>query len=192
MDEKCIRGAVHSQLLRHFHQDCSARVIDELGLLHGKARIDIAIINGNLHGIEIKSARDDLSRLCSQVKIYNLVFNKVTLVLAERFLNDATEIVPSWWRIITVTQGPRGGIYLNRARLGKSNLRIDLHSMVMLLWRDEVIDLLKAEGITGTSLHKPRSALYSKLVGAMDHKTLHEKVCTTLKHRGNWRNLGQP
>ena len=191
MDVRYIRKAIHSQLIRHCHRSHDTRVIDELGLHHGKARIDIAVINGNLCGIEIKSARDDLSRLPTQVDVYNLIFNKITLVLAEKFLDDAKKMVPSWWGLVTVTEGPRGGIHLNKIRVEKPNIDVKMDSLVRLLWRDEVIRLLESNGITGPCLREPRAVLYNILTETIDYKTLHKTVCTTLKYRENWRSHSQ-
>ena len=188
MDERDIRKAIHSKLLRHCHRSRNTRVIDELGLHHGKARIDIAVINGNLCGIEIKSAQDDLSRLPSQIDVYILIFNKITLVLAEKFLDDAKKMVPPWWGLVTVTEGPRGGINLNKIRVEQPNKNIKMDSLARLLWRDEVISLLESNGITSPYLREPRSVLYNMLIETINYKSLHKTVCTTLKHRENWRN----
>lgn len=188
MDEGYIRKAIHSRLIRHCYRSDNTRVIDELGLHHGKARIDIAVINGNLCGIEIKSARDDLSRLPTQVEVYNLIFNKITLVLAEKFLDDAKKMVPSWWGLVTVSEGPRGGIHLKKVRVERLNKNIKMDSLARLLWRDEVISLLESYDVNGTYLREPRSVLYNMLIETIDYKTLHKTVCTILKHRENWRN----
>jgi len=44
-------------------------VIDELGLVQAKSRIDVAVINGYIHVYKIKSARQTLSRLDKQLDI---------------------------------------------------------------------------------------------------------------------------
>ena len=191
MDEKKIRKAIHSKLLQYHHRSHTSRVINELGLHHGKARIDIAVVNGKLCGIEIKSAEDNLSRLPSQADIYNLIFNEVTLVFAEKFQSEVISMVPLWWNLITVTQGQRGGLHLNRIRSGKPNANVDSASIVKLLWRDEAIDLLRTNGVSGSCLREPRSILYNKLITTLDHKTLHKSVCNKLKNREHWRNHKQ-
>jgi hypothetical protein len=48
-------------------------MLDEFGLEHGEVRVDVAVINGELHGYEIKSERDTLERLPRQVKAYSAV-----------------------------------------------------------------------------------------------------------------------
>lgn len=163
-------------------------VVDELGLYHGQSRIDIAVINGQLSGYEIKSDVDDLSRLRSQAEYYGSVFGKLTLVVARRFLQRSLEIIPDWWGVIVVDQGPRGGVHLERIRLYSKNVGIDSYAVAMLLWRNEAIELLRSIGYTSQKLKGPRRRLYSELVGAMSQKEIQSTVCSVLRSRENWRD----
>ena len=189
IDEKRIRRAVHSKLLRPYHQRSDGtRVIDELGLDHGQSRIDIAVVNGSLHGIEIKSPRDNLSRLPSQLKVYNLYFNRVTLVFAENFYNKVMSMVPRWWGLVSVTQGQRGGIHLTRIRPSKPNSNVNSASIVKLLWRNEVIDLLRTKGVSRSDLRKPKSDLYGELLERINEKELRKMVSVALRKREDWHS----
>ena len=58
-----IRSALHAKRLRRLKAKPDTLVIDELGLAHASSRIDVAVINGCIHGYEIKSAKDTLDRL---------------------------------------------------------------------------------------------------------------------------------
>ena len=51
--------------------DSNTRIVEELGLCQGVARVDLAVVNGTIHGYEIKSERDTLTRLSGQAEIYN-------------------------------------------------------------------------------------------------------------------------
>ncbi len=188
INEKRIRKAVHSNLLDYYHKQSSSRVIDELGLDHGEARIDIAVVNRSLHGIEIKSPQDTLLRLPSQARVYNLYFDRVTLVFAQSFHNDIVRMVPEWWRLISVIQGKRGGLILNTIRSGKPNTNVETASVVKLLWRDEVVEMLKANGVSGSELRQSKSTLYGKLLEEVDEKMVRKTVCTVLRNRENWRS----
>ncbi len=189
IDEKRIRKAIHSKLLDYHHNrsNCT-RVIDELGLDHGQARIDIAVVNGSLHGIEIKSPQDNLSRLPSQAKVYNHYFNKVTLVFANKFYSDVVSMVPEWWRLISVSQGNRGGLHLNTIRSGKSNPKIQSTSIIKLLWRDEVVELLRTNGVPESDLRQTKSALYGRLLQQINENGVRKIVCAALRNREDWRN----
>lgn len=189
IDEKKIRKAIHSKLLQYCHRSQNIRVIDELGLDHGKARIDVAVIKGTLCGIEIKSAQDNLSRLSSQAETYNRIFHRITLVFAEKFQTEVVQTAPLWWKLVSVTQGQRGGLHLKQIRSGTPNPNIDSASVVKLLWRDEVVDLLRLNGINGACLREPRSVLYVKLLETLDCSTLNKAVCDKLRTREQWRNL---
>jgi hypothetical protein len=56
-----IRAALHRKKFGALHGRTDTVIVDELGLAHAKARIDIAVINGFVHGFEIKSATDTTS-----------------------------------------------------------------------------------------------------------------------------------
>jgi hypothetical protein len=64
-----IRLALHAKRLRRLKTHPNTLVIDELGLAHAKSRIDVAVINGCIHGYEIKSDKDTLDRLSKQIDI---------------------------------------------------------------------------------------------------------------------------
>ena len=81
-----IRSALHRKRLRHQKSQPNTLVIDELGLAHARSRIDIAVINGYIHGYEIKSAQDNLDRLGSQLKVYRQTLQKLTIVTAPKHM----------------------------------------------------------------------------------------------------------
>jgi len=81
MNDLQIRKAFHRTFLRTHHRDPSTLVLDELGLQHGKSRADIAVINGDLSGFEIKSDVDSLQRLTRQIERYSAVFDLHSLWL---------------------------------------------------------------------------------------------------------------
>ena len=58
-------------------------IIDELPICRHAARADLAVINGHFSGYEIKSDRDTLKRLGSQVDAYCRVFDYVAVVTAQ-------------------------------------------------------------------------------------------------------------
>ena len=86
MRDRDVRKALHHKVLKEHHGDTNTLVLDELGLRHGVARVDVAVVNGYLHGFEIKSDSDTLDRLPSQVTIYNAVLDRATLVVGEKHI----------------------------------------------------------------------------------------------------------
>ena len=82
-NDTLIRSALKKFLTNHHAQDEKVRIIEEFGVQHGTARVDIAVINGIIHGYEIKSDQDTLRRLPRQMGVFNLVFDKITLVVGK-------------------------------------------------------------------------------------------------------------
>ena len=91
MNDVQIRTALKRELLLQYKDDRETVVIEELGVHHGTSRIDLAVVNGVLHGFEFKSDRDTLTRLPEQANAYGLVFDRLTLVVAERHVRRAVE-----------------------------------------------------------------------------------------------------
>ena len=81
-----IRQVLLKKLSAEYRYDPDTIIIEELGLCQGEARIDLALVNGFIHGYEIKSERDTLERLPSQIEIYCRTLDTVTIV-AIMFLN---------------------------------------------------------------------------------------------------------
>lgn len=79
MNDHHLRQAVKRKVLARHAKDPDTRIVEELGLRHGLARVDIAVVNGIIYGYELKSDKDNLQRLPHQIEIYNSVLDKVTL-----------------------------------------------------------------------------------------------------------------
>lgn len=184
--DRDIRSATRAQALREHIEDPDTLVIDELGLLHGEARVDIAVVNGELHGFELKSAADTLERLPRQILAYGSVLDRVTLVLAENHYAHAMKLVPAWWGIKLAAM-QRDAITLSDHRRAQPNEQVDARSLAMLLWRDEALAELAARENSRRLQTCPRRALYDRLVAALSLDELRECVRSTLKRRRGWR-----
>ena len=97
-------------------------LIEELGLCQGRTRIDLATVGGVLHGYEIKSNRDRLSRLASQAETYSRVFDRVTLVVGTKHVKAGLRLVPRWWGVLLVRGGIEGAL-LDPLRLADEESR---------------------------------------------------------------------
>ena len=107
----------------HRH-DPTTVVISELGLCGNTVRADLAAVNGMIHGYEIKSDRDSLRRLETQVEVYGRVFDRATLVVGGRHIDRATTMVPAWWGVLGIlgcAVAPR----LKIVRRGRANPDVD-------------------------------------------------------------------
>nr|DAL20509.1 MAG TPA_asm: hypothetical protein [Caudoviricetes sp.] len=182
-----VRRAVHSKILKEHHKDPDTLIIDEFVMNLGASRADIAVINGLMHGYELKSKNDNLLRLPAQVEYYSSVMDKVTLVVSSCHAEAAKKIIPAWWGIKIVTEGLRKGIHLHTERQSKLNPTLDKLSLSMLLWKDEMLSILANKGLERGLKSKPRRLLWLKLCETLDIDQLRNEVRTKLKARTNWR-----
>lgn len=83
-----IRSELHRRLQLRHGNDPTVRIVDEMSVLTGACRIDVALINGRLEGFEIKSDSDSLSRLPRQAFAYGQVFDRLTMVWVSCHLGD--------------------------------------------------------------------------------------------------------
>lgn len=187
-----VRQAVYSQLLAQAGRCPKTLIVNELGLEHGASRVDIAVINGHIRGIEIKAEADNLDRLPRQIAAYGRVVDKATLIAADRHVAAATELLPLWWGIISVAKGREGAVIFRRVRPERINRCLDAMTLARLLWRPEVIKILRSQGLDEKSLRSPRTELYTLLVASMSRTKLRDTVRTTLKCRENWRDRIRP
>ena len=183
-----IRVALHAKRLNQLKTHPETIVIDELGLAHAKSRIDVAVINGCIHGYEIKSAADNLDRLASQIEIYRQTLQKLTLVTATKHLAGVLHSVPEWCGIIEAEQGSRNAIHFNVIRPARTNPDVDPIMMAHLLWRDEVIDLLAQNGFSAKDLRKPRLMLYQMLSETLTAREITTSIRTYMTKRPAWRD----
>lgn len=187
MNDYQLRHALKVKVLARHAKDPETRIIDELGLQHGLARIDIAMVNGIVHGFELKSDQDNLKRLPHQIQIYNSVLDKVTLVVGLRHAREATRLVPDWWGIKIATVASRGAFEFESYRVARTNPSLDPLSVSKLLWREEALILLDELGEAEHVRRKARAMVYARLAEVADLASIRERVRRQLKSRTNWR-----
>lgn len=188
-NDTIIREALLERLKKEYASNPEYRIISELGLWHGAARIDVAVVNGILHGFEIKSDRDTLARLPEQREAYNSVFDKVTLIVGGKHFVDAFKMIPDWWGIETVHMNENGSIFFNSIREPQDNQEQHDVSIARLLWRREALDLLESIGKADGVRSKPRDAIYTRVVESLELGMLKQHVRSVLQSpRQNWRS----
>ena len=185
-----IRPALRSKILGD-DGDADSVLIEELGLCRGQVRVDMALVNGHLHGFEIKSDRDSLKRLGVQAEIYSKVFDRMTIVAGERHLDGVLECLPPWWGVLQVVQGA-SGVRFKSHRKGRRNPSRDSRTLVELLWLDDAITFLEqrdsARGVRG----KPRRVVWDKVCDCYTLDEIAENVRERLKARARHQDLPQP
>lgn len=190
MRDRDIRAAVLQKVICDHLTDPNTLVVEELGLQHGANRVDIAVVNGALHGYELKSEVDTLDRLPSQAEAYSKVFDRATLVTAENHLAQAISLVPAWWGIKVATRGTRGAVLFDTYRRVECNPSVSTFHVAQLLWRTEAVAILGALGVEEKALRKNRAGLYSLLTDLLSPSQLRSRVREALKARKDWRCPG--
>lgn len=172
---------IRAVLLRELRQqDTSAAIFEELPLLRGRGRADVAFVNGEICGFEIKSARDSLRRLGDQVQQYDTVFEFATAVVARHHLKGVRRIVPSRWGI-SVVDGIGAGLTITPVRKARRNCTLDAQALARLLWKRECVRVLAKNGIRA-DVTTPVKRLWDSVSG-LPPDTLVQDVREALKAR---------
>lgn len=188
--EQEIRDLLARRLQASASWDPSARIIPELSLCQSEARVDLAVVDRELTGWEIKAATDRLSRLPRQQETYGRVFDRMWLAADERHVARALEQLPQWWGILQITGTPmRPKVKMIRA--SKLNREIELSALVSLLWRDEALGELELLGLGAGLQRHPRPAIWAALASAcpryISKTALRARVRERLRCRTGWR-----
>lgn len=191
MRELDIRLALFHSVRDEHADDPNTLIIEELGLCEGVARVDLAVVNGKVHGFEIKSAQDTLTRLPSQAEVYNRALDRVTIVIDKRHVQAAKPIIPKWWGIREARAASDGTVTLKEVRAPADNPRLDAFAQAQLLWRSEALEELAKRSLDGGLKSKSRRLIWKRLAEVISPAELGEIVRMRLKSRSAWR-VGSP
>ena len=180
LGDAAIRSALRVWLREEQARNPETVVIEELGLCRGRVRLDIAVVNGLLHGYEIKSDRDSLRRLHGQVDVYGKVLDRATLVVGDRFRKVAPELVPPWWGLL---HAPAESREFRVLRPAERNPRRDPHTLVELLWCEQAMRLLERRGVARGVRRKPRRIVWARVCEHFDVEEIAAAVREGLKAR---------
>ena len=187
-----IRRALRTEMRRVHSGEPDTLIVEELGLCQGAVRVDLAVVNGTIHGFEIKSDQDTLARLPVQSDVYSRTFDYVTLITAPAHMRKAKAIVPKWWGVWTATERD-GRVSLKETRRPRPNPVADSYLLAQLLWRDETLQLLEERGLAKGVRSKPRDVLWRRLATAFSAAELGAAVREVFKCRGpGWRAPASP
>jgi hypothetical protein len=181
-----VRKALHKQALAEHHNDPDSLVLDEFGLNRGAVLADVVVINGTIHGFEIKSDRDNLDRLPRQADAYGSTLDHATLVVHRRHLDRAMGMVPGWWGVILAEEA-EGEVCFREVREARPNPGRDSFSLALLLWRDEALAVLDQRGLARGLRGRTRAVLCRHLADFLTLEQLGEVVRTAIKRREGWR-----
>lgn len=171
-------------LLRDYLESCAQGaetvLLEELGLCQGDVRVDVATVNGELAGFEIKSPSDTLARFPNQCRIYSKVVDRAWLVAPLKKLEKAE--VPDWWGQIGVFELD-DRLALRVVRPSAINPKIHPMSLARLLWRDEALEVLRDAGHARGVMTKSRKVIWKRLIECVELDDLRAAVRAALKRR---------
>lgn len=185
MREAQIRAQLVSRLHNRYGADPTTVIRQELGLCAGTRRVDLAVINGELSGFEIKSDHDTLARLSGQAEVYGRVLDRASIVTTDKYLDHAAEMLPDWWGIVRAGQ-TSSTVELTEVRAPACNSDQDPFALAQLLWRDEALDELRVRGLHHGLAKKRRWIVWQRMAETMPLPELHQAVRDRLRARQAW------
>jgi hypothetical protein len=185
--DRIIRQELKKKIEKKY-KNAPVRIIEELCLDDHSTRIDIAVVNGILHGYEIKSDLDTLERLPKQMNSYNSIFDQITLVVGSQHLYEAFNLVPDHWGIMVAKIDGKGSIYFNLIREASDNNAQQKLSIAKLLWKHEALEVLENIDSVYGYKSKSKNVIHERISNLLDLDTLKNTVRKTLLlSRTDWR-----
>ncbi len=157
--------------LRFFEEFCFGR----------KTRADALLVTeSEMIGFEFKSDKDHLNRLERQIHDYERFCDRNYLVTGQKFKKTATEKIPEHWGVYCIYLDDENVLQLECVRKAEPNKkRMRLHNQLRLLWRSELIPLIKKYHLGGVTAynklelvrklehHLPKDQLQQELLDAL-------------------------
>lgn len=185
-----VRSALWSALKIEHKDQPDTLILDEFGVCNGVGRVDIAVVNGELCGFELKSDSDRLDRLPDQIANFSGVLDRMTLVVGGRHAAKARAMIPDWWGVQIARDG-NGSVSLERERYARFNPKHDPEMVAALLWHDEALALLDLYGAARGLRSKPRGYSYMRIAELVPLDDLRHHVRSVIKLRDGWRSPAQ-
>lgn len=186
MQDVEIRKALHSYLKDINRTIKDTIIVDELDLCSGLSRIDVAVVNGIIHGYEIKSEEDTLNRLDKQIKNYNKSLEKISIATNPSHLNNIKKRIPKWWGIIVVEKNDEQ-IQIKEIKEARNNPHIQAKSILELLWKEELYKVANHYQIHFKK-NFTRRVMRNEISQKLKIEQITYEVRDALKSRKNWRS----
>ena len=163
------------------------RIVNEMAVCRGLARVDVAVINGSLHGYEIKSSEDTLVRLDNQLNTYFKCFDYISVVTTEKHLTGVFAHCPENVGISEVISiGNK--VKIIQKRKAKRNRNIDAISVLELLWKNELLELANLNNLTKKINSKSKEFICSYIADNLNISKIQYSVRCLLKTREGWKS----
>lgn len=186
-DEYIYRAAISQKVLMGTHSLRTASMLNEFRA--GNSKADLVILNGTATVYEIKSERDSLVRLASQIENYKRVFAKVNVIASEGHIEGVLETVPNDVGVMCLSKRYQITTVREAADCPE---RICPATVFESLRMAEGIAILRAMGITVPEVpNTQRHAMMRELFAMLDPVMLHGEMVRTLKRTRDLAPLGE-
>ena len=176
--DACIREPLIAWLKGQHPDDGSTGLIQELKMPRPSARIDLAVVNGELAGFEIKSDADTLKRLRMQVPAFSRFFDRVSVVTTRKHLCETERCVPYWWGIILY----QGDDEFHVRRRARRNRRIDVQALLYALSKREIAEL--ASRACSPIPKGKKGAMVEAVASSVPHRAICDHARDIIRLRG--------
>ena len=166
--------------LLNIHEQPPTLILDELGLCQGDVRVDVAAINGELAGFEIKSPADSLARWPKQRRVYSKVVDRAWLVATDKALEAAKP--PAWWGLIRVVE-TANQLGIRVLREAERNPSPDPLAIAQLLWHHEALEVLERRGTARGVRSKRRKFAWQRLLETLTLDEIRAEVRAAIRAR---------
>ena len=168
--------------LEENHACDQARILHELKVPRPSARVDVALVNGELVSFEIKSDVDSLSRLTSQIPACNSVFDRAYIVTTGRHIKSCLAKIPSWWGIVIACETQKG-VFVSEIRKSKINTEWCVRSSLHILTKAELCKIALALCDQAIISSARRDNVVERIASSCDTYFVRKAINEMLKQR---------
>ena len=176
-DEYVYRSAITQKILLGRHSLRTAAILNEVRV--GPSRADVVVLNGTSTAYEIKSERDSLYRLASQLDNYRQVFATVNVVTSPKHASDVLRCVTEDVGVLVLSSRYR---IQTLREATDSPERTSPVAVLELLRTPEAVTVLNALGVEvprvpNTQMRGSLKEMFSSL----DPVAVHREMVSTLR-----------
>lgn len=184
-NEYVYRNTIIKKHLLGVHSLKTASLLQEFRV--GTRKADLAILNGTSTVYEIKSERDNLSRLDSQVDSYRKVFASVNVITAESHLDNVNALLPTDVGILYLNAKLQISTFRKAQNRPERTLPTAILESISRAEAIKILELLQIEvpKLPNTLMHRALLEIFEKC----DSKTIHDAMVVVLKEYRTQRAL---
>jgi hypothetical protein len=171
--------------------ETDALLVEEVAVDGGRNRIDMLYFGDSTIGVEIKSARDDLSRLPAQAASFGQYFDYLILVADDKQIDRATKILPSCWGIFEISNND-GRIRLTKIREPRRNRNAKSELLLELLWKSELLSIFDRVQDAESGERLAKRDLRKELIHYAEDDQIRQWSISAILNREDWRGIRLP